>query len=61
MIENLSYKNKKYKNNINENKKSCLNNSKNEDETEFTNLNNNKIFSPKFSDLDLDSNDKNKF
>lgn len=61
MIENLSYKNKKYKNNIDENKKSCLNNSKNEDETEFTNLNNNKIFSPKFSDLDLDSNDKNKF
>ena len=61
MIENISYKNKKNKNNIDEIKKSCLSISKNEDETEFTNLNNNKIFSPKFSDIDLDNNDKNKF
>ena len=61
MIENISYKNKKNKNNIDENKKSCLSISKNEDETEFTNLNNNRIFSPKFSDIDLDNNDKNKF
>ena len=66
MIENLSYKNKinnnknNNKNNVEDNKKSCFINSRNESETEFTNLNNNKIFSSRLSDLDLEIYDKNK-